>query len=214
MTMVSFTASSVARHGYLALPPGGQGKGILVLHAWWGLNDFFKSTCDRLAAQGFVAFAPDLHHGKIAKTIDEANHLLETRDFPAVQATAEAGLQLLQSHPSVQGSKLGALGFSMGAAFAVLLDSLYPDAFDRIVAFYGASEEDLSGSKAQFQLHFGDNDDWEPMESVKKLAGANLEIYIYPGIGHWFFEEDRSDHYTPDVAKIAWARTLDFLGRA
>jgi carboxymethylenebutenolidase len=59
-------------NAYLALPGGGKGPGVLLLHAWWGLKPFFKQVCDQLAEQGFVVLAPDLYHGPIAKTIDEA----------------------------------------------------------------------------------------------------------------------------------------------
>jgi carboxymethylenebutenolidase len=211
MAMVAFMADGNQREGYLALPEGGKGRGILFLHAWWGLNDFFKLTCDRLAKQGFVAFAPDLHHGKIAATIDEAKHILETQDFPAARATAEAALRFLQTHPAVQGGKLSAVGFSMGAGFALLLDSLYPEAFGSIVLFYGEGGADLSRSKAQFQGHYGEDDDWEPLENVKEMKAANAKIYTYPNTYHWFFEEDRPDHYRAEAAQLAWKRTLEFL---
>jgi carboxymethylenebutenolidase len=213
MSMVSFAADGVARNGYLALPPRGSGRGVLALHPWWGLTNFFKSTCERLAAQGYVAFAPDLHHGKIAASIDEANQILETRDFPATQATAEAALHFLQNHPRVQGDKLGALGFSMGAAFSLLLDSVYPNSFAGIVLFYGASEADVSGSQARFQFHFGEDDDWEPLDNVRKITAANAEVHVYPGAGHWFFEDDRPEHFKAEAAQRAWARTLEFFDR-
>jgi carboxymethylenebutenolidase len=200
--------------GYHAAPRSGKGPGVLVLHAWWGLTDFFKSICDRLAARGFVAFAPDLHHGRIAATIEEANHILETRDFPAARATAEAALQFLRTHPAVREGKLGALGFSMGAGFAVLLDSLHPDALSGIVMFYGGSEEDLSGSRAHFLGHFGENDDWEPLDNVKKVAAAQAQIHVYPNTGHWFVEEDRPEHYKAEAAALAWDRTYEFFRRS
>lgn len=85
MKMQTFSLDGSVHQGYLALPAGGFGNAVLVLHAWWGLNDVFKATCDRLAARGYIAFAPDLHQGKTATTVEEANHILETRDFP--QAT-------------------------------------------------------------------------------------------------------------------------------
>jgi carboxymethylenebutenolidase len=61
--------------GYLTLPPTGEGPGVLVLHAWWGLNDTIKAFCNRLAANGFVTFAPDLYHGQVADTIPDAERL-------------------------------------------------------------------------------------------------------------------------------------------
>lgn len=212
MPMVTFTADGHERAGYLALPASGSGPGVLVLHAWWGLNDFFKLTCDRLAEQGFVALAPDLNGGQVATTIDEANHLMEVRDFPATRALAEAALRCLQTHPAVQGDTLGALGFSMGAAFSLLLDERHPGAFSRIVLFYGPSEVDLSASAARFQCHFGANDDWEPLENVKAMGAANAEVCIYADAGHWFIEEDRTGYYQADAAALAWQRTVAFLG--
>ena len=62
--------------GFLAVPHVGKGPGVLVLHAWWGLNDTIKAFCTRLADSGFVAFAPDLYHGKIADTIADAEKLV------------------------------------------------------------------------------------------------------------------------------------------
>lgn len=213
MKMETFSVNEIQRQGYIALPKNGSGRGILVLHAWWGLNDFFKTTCDRLAAQGFVVFAPDLHHGKLAKTIDEANHILETRDFAAAQATAEAALRFLQNHPAVTGRQVGALGFSMGAGFALLLDSLYPQAFSSIVMFYGGTGADLSSSKAKFLGHFGADDDWEPVEEVKKLKAPNAEIHIYPDTYHWFFEENRPENFKAEAAALAWKRTVEFFNK-
>ncbi len=211
MTTTTFMVNSDKREGYLAIPESGKGNGVLVLHAWWGLTDFFKSICDNLATQGYVAFAPDLHHGKIATTIDEAKHILETRDFPATQATAEAALHFLQNHPAQKDSELAAMGFSMGASFVLLLDSIYPEAFKKSVLFYGVSGADLSQSKSRFQCHYGENDDWEPLENVKQMKSSNAGIYTYPNASHWFFESDRPAHYKAEAATLAWKRTLEFL---
>lgn len=99
----------------------------------------------------------------------------------------------------------------MGASYAVLLDSLQPDTLTRIVIFYSLTD-DFSGSKARFQGHYGEDDDWEPIEEVRKITAPNAEIHIYPHVGHWFFEADRPDAYKPDAASLAWDRTVDFLG--
>src|SRR5512147_1372078 len=75
--------------GFLAVPPAGRGPGVLVLHAWWGLNDTIKAFCKRLADSGFVAFAPDLYHGKVADTIADAETLGKALDTNFLQAKAE-----------------------------------------------------------------------------------------------------------------------------
>ena len=66
--------------GYLATPSAGHGPGVLLLHAWWGLNDFFKTFCRRRADTGFVALAPDLYHAAVAATIAEAKLLRSQAD--------------------------------------------------------------------------------------------------------------------------------------
>src|SRR6266481_1021932 len=75
--------------GYLAVPPSGNGPGVLVLHAWWGLNDTMKSFCDRLASEGFVAIAPDLYNGNVAETIAEAETLVKSLNANYLLTEAE-----------------------------------------------------------------------------------------------------------------------------
>ncbi len=73
-------------NGYLAIPPAGKGSPVLVLHAWWGLNDTLKAFCTRLAESGFVAFAPDLYHGEVADTIAGAETLSSALDTNQAEA--------------------------------------------------------------------------------------------------------------------------------
>src|SRR5712692_7570414 len=101
--------------GYLAVPRKGNGPGVLVLHAWWGLNDFFKSLCDRLATAGFVAFAPDLYRGATASTIEQAEELMSKLSQEAARKDIVSSVRGLQIHPGVRGKRLGLVGFSMGA---------------------------------------------------------------------------------------------------
>jgi carboxymethylenebutenolidase len=211
LSMVPFDVYGNSHQGYLALPPGGQGKGVLFLHAWWGLKDFFKATCDRLAAEGFTVFAPDLMPGQIAATVEEAQTLDETRDFQQVKGIAEGALKFLQDHPALEGEPLSAVGFSMGAWYAILLDESHPEAFDKIVLFYGGSEADFSASRTRYQLHFAEQDEWEPLENVHKIEAQNAEIHLYPSLGHWFFEADREDAYDAQAAQLAWERMVQFL---
>jgi carboxymethylenebutenolidase len=213
MTMQSFEASGIPQTGYLALPPGGRGRGVLVLHAWWGLTEFFKSVADRIAAQGYVAFAPDLLMGQTATTPEAAEKLIQSAEGAATRATAEAAVKFLQSHPAVQPGPLAVVGFSFGAAYAVLLATDHPEALDRIVLFYGGSDMDLTAVRARIQGHFAETDDFEPLESVKAINLPNAEVHIYPGAGHWFVEENRPQAYNAESAALAWQRTFSFLGR-
>jgi carboxymethylenebutenolidase len=213
MTMATFDAQGTPHTGYLALPASRAGRGVLVLHAWWGLTDFFKSVADRLAAQGFVAFAPDLMQGQTAATPEAAHRLVENSEGPATKATVEAALEFLRSHPAVQPGPLAAVGFSFGASYAVLLESLHPGALDRLVLFYGGSDMDLAATQARIQGHFAENDSYEPLEGVKKISLPNVEVHIYPGTGHWFVEENRPKEYNAAAARLAWQRAFSFLGQ-
>src|SRR5829696_8287906 len=123
--------------GYLALPARPNAPGVIVLHAWWGLNPFFKSLCDRLASEGFVAFAPDLNEGKVAHTVDEAKQIMSESDFERKQAIVAAAPDFLRSRSEVRKDAFSLIGFSMGAAWSVALASERPEVIRKMVLFYG-----------------------------------------------------------------------------
>jgi carboxymethylenebutenolidase len=217
--MITFDTPHGPANAYVALPPGGAGPGVLVLHAWWGLNAFFANLAEQLAAAGFVALAPDLNEGQVAATIEEAKRLRGSANFERTQAVALGAVDALRAHPAVRApGRLGALGFSMGASWASYLATQRPDALAAVVMFYGADDSDFSLSRAAYQLHFAATDDWEPAESLQQMqaalqaAGRAVEAYTYPGTQHWFFENDRPE-FNPDAAHLAWERTVDFLRR-
>jgi carboxymethylenebutenolidase len=204
--------------GHLALPEKGHGPGVLVLHAWWGLTPFFEGVCERLAEEGFVAFAPDRYGGPTAATIEEAEALQREReDWVRTEADLIASVELLRTHEAVVGEGLGALGFSAGVAWALLLSVREPDLIRAVVAFYGTAPSDYTGAGADYLGHYAEVDEWEPIDEVRgtqealRAAGCEVKFYTYPGAGHWFFEEDRGDHYDPEAASLAWERTVKFL---
>jgi len=215
--MVEFQAGNKIAKGYLAIPDRGEGPGVLVLHAWWGLNDFFKNLCDRLAGEGFVAFAPDLYDGKVAASIDEAKQLLEQRDGSFMHHAATGAVDFLRGHAAVRGKGLGAIGFSMGGAWSILLASERPDDIAAVVVFYGSEGADFSKARAAYLGHYAEVDEWEPLDGVRQMeadmraAGREVTFHIYPGVGHWFFESNRPDVYNAEAAQLAWQRTLTFL---
>jgi carboxymethylenebutenolidase len=207
--------------GYVAVPTNGEGPGVLVLHAWWGLNDTLKAFCDKLAENGFTAFAPDLYHGKIAETIPEAEALGSALDENYQQARAEIAeaAKYLSAQVGDVNPGLAVIGFSLGAFYALDLASRDPDRIRSVVLYYGTGEGDFSSSKAAFLGHFAGEDDYEPRENVDALeeslrkAGRPVTFYRYPGTGHWFCEPDRPDAYDEMGTNLAWERTLDFLSQ-
>lgn len=205
--------------GFLAVPAGGAGPGVLVLHAWWGLNDTIRAFCTRLAEEGLVVFAPDLYHGRIADTIAGAEALggeLDSNYLQAKAQIAEAAL-FLNEHVGQPDRGLAVIGFSMGAYYALDLATTDPEHIRAVVVFYGTGGDDFSGSQATYLGHFAEHDQFEPpanvdeLEDVLKRAGRPVTFYRYPDVGHWFFEPDRPDAYNEAAATLAWDRTLAFL---
>ena len=214
--MVEFKVEGGQGKGYLASPEKPRGV-VLVLHAWWGLNDFFKGFADRLASQGFLALAPDLHDGALAKTVEEAKELHSKIAEERVKKIVLGAANYLQSLPSVSGRKIGVVGFSMGAAWSLLLSTLKPENVGAVVVFYGTYPIDFSEAGASYLGHFAPEDEWEPIGDVRateeKIRGAGKEVafHFYPGTKHWFVEENRPVEYNRDAADLAWKRTLEFL---
>src|SRR5438034_8563629 len=124
--------------GFLALPASGTGNPVLVLHAWWGLNDTIKAICTRLADAGFIAFALDLYHGQMARTIPEAEALGGALDANHVQAEAEivAATEFLYERAGQPSGGVAVLSFSLGAYYALELADADPEHVRAIVLFY------------------------------------------------------------------------------
>ena len=214
--MISFDVDGQSAYGYLALPSQADAPGVLVLHAWWGLNAFFKSVCDRLASEGFAVFAPDLNEGRVATTVDEAKQIMDELDSSRKQAVVSAAVDFLRARPEVRKEPLSLMGFSMGAAWSLGLAGERPEEFGKMVLFYGIGEGDYAKIRAEILGHFSDTDEWEPMEGIRgveadmRAAGLNPSFHIYPQRAHWFFEKDRPE-FDPAAAEQAWTRTLEFL---
>lgn len=207
--------------GFQALPPTGTGSGVLVLHAWWGLNDTVKAFCSRLAAAGFTAFAPDLYHGQVAEDIPAAEALGQSLDnrYEQVRAEILEAARFLQDQTRQDSPGLAVIGFSLGAFYALDLSAAAPDLVHSVVVYYGTGPADFERSRAAYLGHFAGQDEYEPQENIDqlqqvlKLAGRPVTIYYYPGVGHWFCEPDRPDAYNAESAELAWERTLAFLNR-
>lgn len=202
--------------GYLSVPASGHGPGVLVLHAWWGLNPFFKELCDRLADEGFVALAPDLYGGERADEVAEAQQLLADADADELAHLTRSSLATLRALEQTDDGPVGIVGFSMGASLGLWLSVRVPEAVAATAAFYGGQQIDFAAASGAYQMHLAEHDDYVSddervlLEAELRLLDKDVEFHEYPGTSHWFFESDRPEH-DPGAAELAWERTVAFL---
>src|SRR5215510_10552582 len=111
---VSFQSNGAQTNGYLATPKTASGPGVVVIQEWWGLVDHIKDVCNRFAAEGFVALAPDLFHGQIAKSPDEAAKLMMALRIDEAEKDLRGAINYLLDRPAISTSKVGTIGFCMG----------------------------------------------------------------------------------------------------
>jgi len=199
---------------FLAKPKSNLRGGILVLHAWWGLNDFFKDFCNHLAKEGYIVLAPDLYDGAIAKTIPEAEKLrkkIKSKD------TADHLLRSFkQLQTEVNEKPMGLIGFSLGAYWGLWLVDEKPKSFSATVLFYGTRGMKCAKTSSAFIGHFAETDEYVSDSGRKKLqktltaASGDVSFYVYPNTRHWFFENDRPE-FQDEAARLAWQRTITFL---
>ncbi|MCL4545243.1 MAG: dienelactone hydrolase family protein [Chloroflexi bacterium] len=220
--LVTFRSNGGTDDGYLATPPSGRGPGLVVIQEWWGLVDHIKDVCDRFAAEGFVALAPDLYHGKATTEPNEAQKLMMSLNMEQAAKDMSGTVDYLRSIPAVTGSDLGVVGFCMGGALTLALALQRSDAIRAAVPFYGLVPEQAGPPKwerltAAVLGHYAEYDSFaspakvREMERQVKALGKRVQVYIYPGTEHAFFNDTRPEVYHADAAKLAWERTLRFL---
>ncbi len=218
---MTFPSNGGQAHGYLALPPNGSGPGVIVIQEWWGLTDHIVDIANRLAAEGFVALAPDLYGGKTAHDSDEAGAMMMA--LPVDRAATDLGgaVDYLLGHEAVTSSKVGAVGFCMGGGFVLLLAAQQGDKIGAAVPFYGvgpAVPNSYSGITAAVQGHYAEQDGFYPVadaraqeQQIRDESGAEVQFFYYPA-GHAFHnDKDLMGTYDADSAALAWRRAVEFL---
>ncbi|GAB2672543.1 dienelactone hydrolase family protein [Thalassiella azotivora] len=215
---VTFASGDATAHGYLQLPPSGSGPGVVVVQEWWGLDDHVADLVRRLAAEGFVALAPDLYGGRVAHERDDAARM--RRALPVQRAVRDLGgaVDHLLAHEAVTSTTVGVIGFCMGGGFVLLLAADQGERVSAAVPFYGVPPQgsDLSGVRAQVQGHFAERDRSVSREDVVALttnlrleAGVEAHVHWYPA-GHAFLNDTRPS-YDRHQAALAWSRAVEFL---
>ena len=214
---VTFRSELGDAKGHLARPGKGV-PGIIVLQEWWGLVPHIKDVAGRFAAQGYVAMAPDLYHGKSTLEAAEAEHLMKGLDWARAAKEIAGAVRYLRD---VEGAtRVGVTGFCMGGALTIIAAT--QPGVDAYVAFYGfppAGAAPLEKVEAPGLIFFGEDEpyfsipDARAFAETQKKRGREAEVIVYPGAGHAFFNDTRPEAYREAAANYAWRRTLDHFGR-
>jgi len=186
--------------------------GVLVLHPWWGLNADVRASAERLRREGYEVAAPDLFHGRVATTQEEAKALSGEvgKNWQSAMTEIEAALEKLVA------DRVAVLAWSMGVWFSWQLAQAHPDRIRGLVSYYGYGEFEPGAKLPPILGHFAENDEFDSVEDVRgverKLIEAKhvAEFDVYPGTKHWFDEPSRPE-YDKAASELAWKRTLAFL---
>ncbi len=219
---VSYKSGDETVQGVLYTPAGkGPFPGIIVIHEWWGLNDWVKDQASKLADQGYEALAIDLYRGKVATTPDMAHEIMRGVPEDRAKRDLHAAFEFLQSQPNVRKDRIGAIGWCMGGGYSLDIAlqeptlaadvinyghlATDPDALKKInspvLGLFGALDQGITP------------DDVHKFEAAMRQAGKKVDIKIYDDAGHAFENPDNKNKpgYRPEDAADAWKRTTSFL---
>ena len=217
---VSYKSGDETVQAVIYTPEGkGPFPGIVVIHEWWGLNDWVKDQASKLADQGYVALAIDLYRGKVATTPDEAHEIM--RGVPEDRALRDlhAAVEYLKAQANVKKDRIASIGWCMGGGYSLDV-ALQEPTLTAAVINYGhlaSDSESIKKIKASILGLFGGQDRGIPVDDVKKFEqalkqqGNKVEVVIYPDAGHGFENPNNKTGYRADDTADAWKRTVKFL---
>lgn len=217
---VTYKSGDETVHAILYTPEGkGPFPGIVVVHEWWGLNDWVKGEAAKLAGAGYEALAVDLYRGKVGTTPEAAHEIMRGVPEDRVKRDLEAGFEFLAAQPGVRKNRIGVIGWCMGGGYALDL-ALEEPKLAATVINYGALATDpeaISKINAPIIGFFGaldhgiTPDDVNQFTASARKAGKKVDVTIYPDAGHAFENPNNKDGYRPIAAADAWDKTINFL---
>ena len=217
---ISYKSGDETVQGVLYTPTGkGPFPALIVIHEWWGLNDWVKDQASKLADQGYTALAIDLYRGKVATTPDEAHQIMRGVPEDRAKRDLHAAFEYLSSQPNVRKERIGSIGWCMGGGYALDL-ALQEPTLAATVINYGhlATDPDaLKKINAPIVGLFGAQDkgitpeDVQKFEQSMKQMGKKIEVKEYDDAGHAFENPNNKQGYREADAQDAWKRTTDFL---
>ena len=217
---VSYKSGDETVQGLLYTPSAnGPFPAIIVIHEWWGLNDWVKEQASKLSDQGYVTLAVDLYRGKVAKTPDEAHEIMRGAPEDRAKRDLHAAFEFLASQSNVKKDRIGAIGWCMGGGYSLDV-ALQEPTLAADVINYGHLATDLDALKkvnAPILGLFGAQDRGIPPADVRKFGetldqmGKKIEIKIYDDAGHGFQNPNNKDGYREADTADARKRTEAFL---
>jgi carboxymethylenebutenolidase len=217
--LITFDVNDGSANGYLATPDeNGNGRAVVVVHEWWGLNEHTRDIANRYANEGFVAFAPDLYDGIVTKDAQEASKLMHGLDQEHGIAILDAAVDQLARIEGVDPERIGVTGFCMGGSFALLL-ACRNRKIKAAAPFYGdiPSDEEIARLTAPVLVVGASKDNWITVDKMEGLReslerhGKEGEVKIYEGADHAFFNDTRPEVHDPEAAADAWRRVIAFF---
>jgi carboxymethylenebutenolidase len=217
---VSYKSGDETVQAVIYTPEGkGPFPGIVVIHEWWGLNDWVKEQASKLSDQGYVALAIDLYRGKVATTPDEAHEIM--RGVPEDRALRDlhAAVEFLKAQSNVKKDRIASIGWCMGGGYSLDVALQEPTLTTAVINYghWASDSESVTKIKASILGLFGGQDRGIPVDDVRKFEqalkqqGNKVEIVIYPDAGHAFENPNNKTGYRADDAADAWKRTVKFL---
>jgi len=217
---VSYKSGDETVKGLMYTPSGsGPFPAIIVIHEWWGLNDWVKEQASKLADQGYVTLAVDLYRGKVADNPDTAHQLMRGVPEDRSKRDLAAAFDYLKSQKDVKPNRIGSIGWCMGGGYSLDVALEEPKLAASVIncGHLATDSAELKKINAPILGIFGAKDQGIPPESVEKFAaqlkelGKSVDVKIYADAGHAFENPNNKNGYRAEDAADAWQRTLAFL---
>ena len=220
MPDVEFPTGAGTTPGYVAEPVSGQGPATIVLQEWWGLDEHIRGVCDRFAAEGLFALAPNLYRGAATTKPSEAQQKMMALSMERAEADMCGAADYLASKAGFEGSGVGSVGFCLGGGLSVWAGAACPEVTATVSFYYVLphGKPDFSRIDGPVLAHFAAEDQFISLDESKALeeemrgAGVDVRAHTYEGVGHAFFNDtNRLGTYDREAADLAWQRTVSFL---
>ncbi|MBI2682240.1 MAG: dienelactone hydrolase family protein [Acidobacteriales bacterium] len=237
--LLAFTASAFAAEGKTVTYKSGsdtisgvlyapaktmKGKlpAIVIIHEWWGLNDWVKEQASKWADQGYVTLAVDLYRGKVATDRDMAHELMRGLDQERAVADMRAGIAYLKALPNVDAARIGSIGWCMGGSMSFRLAVGEPTLKAAVINYGGVTSDPavLGKIKASILGIFGGQDRGIPLDDVTKMAAElkkqkkSVDIRVYPEAGHGFQNPNNQGGYRAEDTADAWKLQTEFFAKS